>query len=632
MKIIRPLTFTPAQVESNAPAENYPAWAAVGRDLLTQHEQLGLSVHGGDLWAINATDWAVGDNDGELYRFELSTGTPAPIPPGQASATGNSVAVSPNGLWVAVGRQGSGEGRGVYVYEISSGNLLYSRLGVNIWLQGWSDDSAALFIRQSRFETDYTGMVGVLTAGWVAVPGPNLEDLVVFGTTSVSHAGVLGIVGTTIYYSYAIYYFNRTPNRDYFWAKWNPESETASSKLYAETSLAYAGPSMSVYVPERTQFLACMGLTGELESIDLDLDFVAGAPAGIAGSSVVSTSLAPDGNSVIVELNAAPHYRRFSATSYTFIENLPPAFDELTGRLQYSGDYAVALARSGGGYRIVDTVENAVLEQVNPSVVTGERYTYQSVNYEALVDNNDRPDIGAKLKPPSWLRLGVINPLRMFDGKIGSFTQVEGDLIVSITASDLVDGIGLFGLQGAAVQIQLLEDESVIYDTGVISLQDSAGVDGWYSHFFLKRGIKTEFVLSALPPYRGATLRLVVFGLDGIARLGELVAGQVRRIGQTKFDTGVGILDFSRKERDQFGVFDVVQRDFSKRAGYEVEVRTNQVAWVQQLLAGLRATPTVFIGHEDYRETIVYGFYRGFDIIHKRPVVSDCAIDVEGLT
>ncbi|MCH8500254.1 MAG: hypothetical protein LAT63_17435 [Marinobacter sp.] len=590
-----------------------------------------MSVQGGELWAINSDE--LNDANGETYRFDIDTGSAIEVPGNQPAAPGRAIAVSPNGLWLAVGRAGSAsQSPGVYVYEIASGTMVYSRVGVNIFLQGWSDDSSALIIRQAKYDTNFTGMVGVLTAGWVEVLGPNLEDLVVFGTTSVSISGVLGIVGTTIYYSYTIYYFNRTPNRDYFWATFNPATDTSSSKFYAETSLAYAGPSRSLYVPERTQFLAHMGLTGELESIDLALDFVAGAPAGIAGNSVLSLSLAQDGNSVIVEATGEPRYRRFAAANYTFIENLPAAFDALTGRLLYSDDYAIALARAGGGYRIVDTVTNELLEQVNPSVMTGDRYTYQSANYEALVDNNDRPDVGAKLEPPTWLRLGVINPLRMFDGKIGTYTEVDGDLVVSIAAPDLIDGVGLFGVRGAAVQIQLLDDDTVVYDTGVIPLQDSSGVDGWYSHFFLTRGIKSEYVLSSLPPYRGATLRVVVFGLEGVSRLGELVAGQVRRIGDTMFETGVGILDFSRKERDQFGVFDVVEREFSKRANYEVSVRTSQVAWIQQLLANLRATPTVFIGDDARRETVVYGFFRSFDIVLKRPTVSDCTIEVEGLT
>jgi hypothetical protein len=52
---------------------------------------------------------------------------------------------------------------------------------------------------------------------------------------------------------------------------------------------------------------------------------------------------------------------------------------------------------------------------------------------------------------------------------------------------------------------------------------------------------------------------------------------------------------------------------------------------VQKALADIRTTPTVFIGDEDRAETIVYGFYRGFNIVISTPSISDCSIEVEGL-
>ena len=54
---------------------------------------------------------------------------------------------------------------------------------------------------------------------------------------------------------------------------------------------------------------------------------------------------------------------------------------------------------------------------------------------------------------------------------------------------------------------------------------------------------------------------------------------------------------------------------------------------MQNTLANFRATPIVYIGSEDEAfATIVYGFYRRFDITLEGPAYSFAAIEVEGLT
>ncbi|CAB5555439.1 Uncharacterised protein [Pseudomonas putida] len=52
---------------------------------------------------------------------------------------------------------------------------------------------------------------------------------------------------------------------------------------------------------------------------------------------------------------------------------------------------------------------------------------------------------------------------------------------------------------------------------------------------------------------------------------------------------------------------------------------------MRRLLAELRATPVVWIGEESYEATILFGFYKDFQIVFSGPTVSDCSITVEGV-
>jgi hypothetical protein len=117
----------------------------------------------------------------------------------------------------------------------------------------------------------------------------------------------------------------------------------------------------------------------------------------------------------------------------------------------------------------------------------------------------------------------------------------------------------------------------------------------------------------------------------GTARIGEFVMGRVRQLGVSNFGTSVSIQDYSRKERDQFGNTIIVERKFTKSADFDVTVETAQVFAVQNQLAKIRATPVVFIGDEARASTVVYGFFRQFNIVLDNPSISSCSIEVEGL-
>src|SRR5687768_6334460 len=111
-----------------------------------------------------------------------------------------------------------------------------------------------------------------------------------------------------------------------------------------------------------------------------------------------------------------------------------------------------------------------------------------------------------------------------------------------------------------------------------------------------------------------------------------MVVGPIIDFGSTQYGVEVGIRDFSRKEQDDYGNYTIVERAYSKRATYPLLLAADKVDSFQQVLAGLRATPVVFIGSDQYSSTAVYGFYIDFSIEIAYLYYSVCSIEVEGLT
>lgn len=232
--------------------------------------------------------------------------------------------------------------------------------------------------------------------------------------------------------------------------------------------------------------------------------------------------------------------------------------------------------------------------------------------------------------PAKWLDLGSTNRWRMFDNKVESLTTNPGTITVTIKPGAVVNSLALFNLQGKSVTVTMVDPiEGEVYRK-VVSLVDAA-VTNWFDWFFEPVGRRTDLVVLDMPAYGSANIVVSIDAGPEVAAAGHLVLGAVKQIGTALYGSSVGINDYSRKTTDDFGNTVVIQRSFSNRADFDVELGTSEVTRVRRLLAELRATPVVWIGEETYEATILFGFYKDFQIVFSGPTVSDCSITVEGV-
>jgi hypothetical protein len=109
--------------------------------------------------------------------------------------------------------------------------------------------------------------------------------------------------------------------------------------------------------------------------------------------------------------------------------------------------------------------------------------------------------------------------------------------------------------------------------------------------------------------------------------------GQQRAFGAgIQYGARVGIQDYSRKEKNDFGDTVLVERAFAKRANFDLILEKFETDQLQNFLAEIRATNALWIGSDEYESTIVFGFYKSFDILISYPTRSDCSLEIEGLT
>ena len=170
------------------------------------------------------------------------------------------------------------------------------------------------------------------------------------------------------------------------------------------------------------------------------------------------------------------------------------------------------------------------------------------------------------------------------------------------------------------------------YETDLISAPDENDND-WYQYFFASLENLEDFILLDMPTYTNAILKVTLTGTS--VEVGTFAFGKSVFIGDTQWGLQLGITDYSTKETDEFGVTSIVERVFADRMDCDLFLEHSLVRMVKKLLASVRATPCIWMGSETstFSElTIVYGFYKNFDIVLQDYGGSICSLEVEGLT
>lgn len=255
--------------------------------------------------------------------------------------------------------------------------------------------------------------------------------------------------------------------------------------------------------------------------------------------------------------------------------------------------------------------------------------TFDLYEVVATAGTTDSPTVGYAKDPKTWDRVGKVNRFACFDGIVGNPTVAAGGIDMTI-ASDgtITNGIAFFGVSGATLRVTVTDPtDGVVYDQ-TVALSDNSGVGSWYDWYFGPIITVPDVVLIDLPLYGSADIRVRI---TGSASLGEMVLGRLTDLGTTGWGTQVGILDFSRKDRDTFGNAILIRRAFAKLATYAAKIATPRVVYATRVLSDRRGLPTVFIGSENRPETVVYGFFRDITVTLAGPGVSECSIEVEGL-
>lgn len=222
--------------------------------------------------------------------------------------------------------------------------------------------------------------------------------------------------------------------------------------------------------------------------------------------------------------------------------------------------------------------------------------------YESLVAANVGADPVSDVS--KWLDTGPANRWAMFDEALGTATRATGSVSVTLRAGT-VNAVALLDVIGASVRVQAgAYDRTTAVGNGAVTFLDM--------------------------PASNADVTVTISG-SGTVSIGTLVVGVLVKLGITESSPTAGIIDYSRKETDDFGEVTVVERAWSKRMTAQALIATTAIDVVANRIASVRARPSLWIGQAGIDSLTVYGFFKDFSI-EVGESVSKLSLSIEGLS
>ena len=233
--------------------------------------------------------------------------------------------------------------------------------------------------------------------------------------------------------------------------------------------------------------------------------------------------------------------------------------------------------------------------------------------YQSLVGSNIGyyPPIDVKQTTPKWVEVSATNKWKVFDGKLNNQMQVVSPAVYTITPGESFNSVAVLNCDNTSVRIQVDDpayDQTV--NTGISDI------------------VKTDLAGDA-----DSVLTITITNTGGLAKCGEIVPGNVTTLGTLSrtSDPVWSFDDYSTKERDVFGDWNIIPRSDSEKLSFVLSVAYGSQDTVAAFVRANKLTPLVFIGHSDFAILIVYGILKSVSIPVKYRGRALIPMEIDGL-
>jgi hypothetical protein len=308
------------------------------------------------------------------------------------------------------------------------------------------------------------------------------------------------------------------------------------------------------------------------------------------------------------------------------IRPVPFAAAQLVSTNAVNPDAAWSAGTYAVGARVTHSVYDSDLQQILPH------------QFESLINaNSGTPGVDAD----KWIDLGLANTVAMFGRTNASRrTTRAGSLQVVLQPAGYTTALGLFGLQGGSVTVEVLELVGGVYQPMQAETRSlsARSVTTMLEYLFEPRVSVKGMVFEGLPGFPGSGNRVRITVEGETAGIGAICYGPTVELGYSpNYGASSEITDFLGVERNDFGdLVGLIRRaPYASTKSFTIQVDKAKVKRLEATVEALLQTPTVWIGNGNdaaYASLlVVYGVYDSAVIVVPGPSHSVMDLRVIGV-
>lgn len=264
---------------------------------------------------------------------------------------------------------------------------------------------------------------------------------------------------------------------------------------------------------------------------------------------------------------------------------------------------------------------------------------YKNYFYRTIVDNNQ--GVAPDLNTGKWLLMGVDNAYAAIDLQSHTSSTIDSDedknlpYIEYVFESISFDYLAFGGIRGTMLEIWEYDakDKEVGHTQHAIGAERICA-NTWYKYFYcdipdkndLGKGKPIDYLHGNI---HGNTVKIkvhIVKNSDGKASVGSMVGGASNDIGDTQFGVTLGLVDYSRKVTDEFGITTLTKRDAVETMTSEIVIPAQDTQKVKRAIKEALGTVVMFIANPErdsnYEHLIQLGYIEDFRIYIRNAVES----------
>ncbi len=246
------------------------------------------------------------------------------------------------------------------------------------------------------------------------------------------------------------------------------------------------------------------------------------------------------------------------------------------------------------------------------AISTSQHRVYESL--QAANTGNPLPVL-PETETAWWIDVGPTNKWAMFDlYRNTSSVESTSPLTAVIFPDALINTVAVLGMVGQTITITAHKsngEEIYSYTENLITRD----VRGWYDYYFEPFGQKSDIVKFDLPPYNDASVTISLVDESGAPEIAGVVLGSFDYIGEAQRDATLELVQFSRIDRDEFGVATLVPRPNIPTTETRVLIDSVDVTAVVNIIKALDAVPALWStldddSHELFAPMLIMGINR----------------------